>query len=322
MSVSLDIYPLIILFDFLFHLIFISHLSITSYFCIFVVIYIIHYFDSSLIVGTHTFIANIQYSQSNELLYLQRRFSFEVNKPIDIKTKYVSPEYLDFTILESRIHNLTHHQLFFDELSLRSLNKYSVTPMKLYFDPSVGSSLSEIQTKNTYSYLFKISSPQNSFISSKDIGKLDICWRNSLIQRGRLQTGNLDKPIKSSQDLRVLVAKVPNYLYCDSPFDIHLIITNISYNSLALQLSFDDLPGGINWCGKSNILLPELLQQVSIPITLKAICFSPGNMVIGGLTFIDLKMNRNHHFNYSPIHNISYYIQSDMYASMQNNLIM
>ena len=249
-------------------------------------------------IGTHTFIANIKYSQNGEILYLQRSFSFEVNKPIDIKTKYISPEFLDFIILESRIHNMTHQQLFVDELSLRSLNKFLVCPMKLCLNLSKESSLCEVQTKETSSYLFKISPPKNSFIPSKDIGKLDICWRNSLIQRGRLQTGNLDQPIKSSQNLRVSIAEIPNCLHCNNPFNIQLNITNISSNTLVLQLSFNNLPSNINWCGKSNVVLPELIPQGSIPIVLKAICFCPGSILIGGLTFTDLKMNREHHFDY------------------------
>ena len=193
---------------------------------------------------------------------------------------------------------MTHQQLFVDELSLRSLNKFSVTPMKLCLNSSIESSSSEVQTKETSSYMFKISHPKNSFISSKDIGKLDICWRNNLIQRGRLQTGNLDKPIKSSQGFRVSVAETPDYLYCNNPFNLHLIITNISNFPLVLQLSFNNLPNNIYWCGKSNILLPELDSLSSITLILKAICFCSGNILIGGLTFTDLNINRDHHFNY------------------------
>ena len=227
-----------------------------------------------------------------------RSYSFEVYKPIDIKTKYVSPEHYDFYILESRINNISNQILFLNSLSLKPLNIYDVTLLSCSLSSNFEPTFGEIQTKETISYLFKISPLEFDFAPSKELGKLDISWRNTFIQKGRLQTGYLDKPIKPVQSLRIHILHIPNVVYCNKPFDIQITINNMTNTCLSIQVTLKNIPLIFYWCGKSKFTLSNLFQDKPHILYLKGISFTSGHHNIGSIIMRDLNLNTEYKFSY------------------------
>ena len=155
----------------------------------------------------------------------------------------------------------------------------------------------EIQAKETISYLFKIS-PLEFNLTPSDLGKLDISWRNTFIQKGRLQTGNLDKPVKSIQNLRIHILNVPSIVYCNRPFDIQIAVNNLTNNNLNTHVILQSIPLIFYWCGKSKFILSHLSQNNPRILYLKGIAFIPGHHNIGSIIMRDLDLNTEYKFSY------------------------
>ena len=194
--------------------------------------------------------------------------------------------------------------MFINSLSFKSLNKYDVVSLSSSPSSHLEASSGEIQTKETISYLFKISPLEFDFTPSKDLGKLDISWRNTFIQKGRLQTGNLDKPVKSLQSLRIFILHIPSSIFCNEPFDIQLTVNNLTNSCLSMQVTLQNIPLSFYWCGKSKFILSNLIQDKPQILYLKGIVFTPGHHNLGSITMRDLNTSMNSEFKFNYLKNI------------------
>ena len=234
------------------------------------------------------------YKKNGEDLNYNKSISFEVQKPIDIKTKYVSPELLNYLLFEMRIQNISQETFYFNSLSLKSPLNYEVFSL----NQKETSLTYELQPKEICSFLYRIHPKQLNFRIRKDIGKLDICWEKKFGNRGRLQTGNLDRPLLSSNpNIMITVLHFPKKLRTKVPFNIKFEITNCSTVSVHLQLMLSQTKSRIRWCGISNFMLAELPENQSVIINVFAISFATGEHHLGLLVLRDKKRNIDYKFD-------------------------
>ncbi|KJH44411.1 hypothetical protein DICVIV_09545 [Dictyocaulus viviparus] len=122
-------------------------------------------------VGQHILICSVNYKMpSGEKMCFRKFFKFSVGKPFDVKTKFYSVENND-VYLEAQIENTATIPIVLDQVELEPSPNYLVANISArYKDMS-------------------------------NIGKLDMSWRSSMGERGRLQTSPLQRITAAHSDV-------------------------------------------------------------------------------------------------------------------------
>jgi hypothetical protein len=83
----------------------------------------------------------------------------------------------------------------------------------------------QLNPQDIYQYLFCLS-PNTTDHSLNLIGKLDISWRSSFGEPGRLQTSQLTRTVPNYGDLRLLIGKIPGKVDLKQLFQIECRVLN------------------------------------------------------------------------------------------------
>eukprot|EP00124_Ichthyophonus_hoferi_P005000 Ihof_evm1s635 gene=Ihof_evmTU1s635 len=68
------------------------------------------------------------------------------------------------------------------------------------------------------------------------VGKLDITWRSSMGEMGRLQTSQLPRKIIPHSDLTLVAKSIPSHISVNTPFTIQCVLSNMSDRRMSLRL--------------------------------------------------------------------------------------
>ena len=101
-----------------------------------------------------------------------------------------------------------------------------------WLDGQVFGSVNVIQPTETRQYLYCLQPLAEARLNvrnlrnTNNIGKLDLVWRTSLGDRGRLQTSQLQRVAPTSGDIRLTIEQLPNPVALHKPFKLVCRITN------------------------------------------------------------------------------------------------
>lgn len=164
-------------------------------------------------LGVHILVCSVWYNTTqDERKFFRKFFRFEVEKPLDIKTKVYNDE--NEIYLEAQVQNIMSTPMFLHRVQLQAAAAYTATDLnqiKPWSDggndagnpevtsPAPAASLGErryLNSKDTRQYLFKLTPKDEddpSLRTNTALGKLDVMWRTNFGEHGRLQTSQLSR---------------------------------------------------------------------------------------------------------------------------------
>jgi len=263
-------------------------------------------------IGTHILVCEVTYkSATGDPMTSSRYYKFQVQKPLDVKTKFYNAE-SDDVYLEAQIQNITAGPIFLEKVSLDPSPLFKVLSLNDF--PSVGNPPSDsslfgpvnvVQCGEIRQYLYCLQPRAEARLDSRalrgesNIGKLDLVWRTSLGDRGRLQTSQLQRMAPNYGNIRLTIEKLPNPVELHKPINLVCRITNTSERPVELSLVYEtrSKPTALLWTGISNRPLDKIESNCWAEITLNLIPILPGLQSISGLRLVDLFLKRTYDYD-------------------------
>jgi len=122
-------------------------------------------------------------------------------------------------------------------------------------------------------YLYKLTPKDEKGRSANTIGKLDIIWKTSMGERGRLQTSQLPRKVPTFPDIEVDVTSIPETIRLEEPFTLGISISNNTTNIVSLRLFFiKSKMGYVSYVGPSSLALGEIKPQQKKLLEIKVSC--------------------------------------------------
>lgn len=254
-------------------------------------------------LGVHILVCSVWYNTTqDERKFFRKFFRFEVEKPLDIKTKVYNDE--NEIYLEAQVQNIMSTPMFLHRVQLQAAAAYIATDLNEINTGDGGgaavattppaASLGERQylnSKDTRQYLFKLTPKDEndpSLRTNTALGKLDVMWRTNFGEQGRLQTSQLSRKTPPVRDIEVKVVEAPGEVRCGAGFTIKLTIKNWSAHQMKLSLKEEQASvDAILLDGQSGSALGTVGPAGTLDITLNLIAVSTGVYTVQGLSLYD-----------------------------------
>ncbi|CAG8459447.1 5103_t:CDS:1 [Paraglomus brasilianum] len=121
------------------------------------------------------------------------------------------------------------------------------------------------------------------------LGKLDIIWRSSFGETGRLQTSQLTRKPLLLEDIDLSVVSVPDVVRLESPFTISCKVRNRTTSLLKIVVTaVKNKMGAILLAGASSKYLGELSPNGVVQFDMEFFPLAPGLQRVGGLRVLDV----------------------------------
>jgi len=159
---------------------------------------------------------------------------------------------------------------------------------------------SYMNPQDTRQYLYCLSpKPEfslNDYRGVTSIGKLDMVWRTSMGERGRLQTSQLQRMAPGYGDLRLTVEKIPATVKLQETFEIVCRLHNCCERPLDLHMMLDGSlqSPGLLFCSTRAIEIGQLAPNSWQDITLQLVAVAHGLQVISGIRLTDTFLKRTY----------------------------
>ncbi|CCD68178.2 putative trafficking protein particle complex subunit 13 homolog [Caenorhabditis elegans] len=241
-------------------------------------------------IGQHILICSVNYKTSNgENMYFRKFFKFPVSKPIDVKTKFYSAENQD-VYLEAQIENTSNANMFLEKVELDPSQHYNVT--SIAHEDEFGDVGKLLKPKDIRQFLFCLTPADvHNTLGYKDltsIGKLDMSWRTSMGEKGRLQTSALQRIAPGYGDVRLSVEKTPACVDVQKPFEVSCRLYNCSERALDLQLRLEQPSNRhLVFCSPSGVSLGQLPPSQHVDFSLNVFPVTVGIQSISGIRITD-----------------------------------
>jgi len=252
-------------------------------------------------LGTHMLVCAVTYHNSaNEKKLFRKFFRFDVQKPLDVKTKSFNVD-SNKLFLEAQVQNITKAPICMEKVSIESSPLYTSESLNTICEDS-DESLSYLNPYEIRQYLYMLELKPEYFHFSltekvATIGKLDIVWRSNLGERGRLQTSQLQRTVNQQEDLSVNVLEFDGKCIQMKPFIMKCNLTNLSDSPKKVELNFigeNSNVLGLKITGfTGGIITAKEIKEFSI--SLFPTC--SGLQVISGLCIKEAGTNRIHKFD-------------------------
>ncbi|KZS10518.1 UPF0533 protein [Daphnia magna] len=236
-----------------------------------------------------------------------RYYKFQVLKPLDVKTKFYNAE-SDDVYLEAQIQNTTLDKpLCLDKVTMEpsSLFKVQAGWGTSWSNASqlFGGIVNIVQPGEIRQYLHCLKPKQDVrgnlrlLRGESNIGKLDLTWRTTIGDRGRLQTSQLQRMVPNYGDVRLTIQELPNPVKLYEAISFVCKITNTSERPVELSLVLDiRSKPAILWTGISNRPLEKIDPNHSVEVCLQLVPIMPGLQSLSGLKLIDLLLKRTYDY--------------------------
>ncbi|CAI4229240.1 unnamed protein product [Auanema sp. JU1783] len=252
-------------------------------------------------LGQHIVICSVNYKTVGaEKMYFRKFFKFPVTKPIDVKTKFYNTEDSsnNDVYLEAQIENTSGLPMILEKVELDPSAYYEVTPIRPSFAEQDKSS-KLLRPSDIRQFLFCLSNRKNQNLACyKDmtvIGKLDMSWRTSMGEKGRLQTSSLQRIAPGYGDVRLAVEELPATVNVRELFKLKCRVYNCSERALDLTLALQQNSlSTYVFCSVSGLSLGQLPPNASFPFSLEILPVAAGFQAIGGIRLIDSNMKRTY----------------------------
>ncbi|RUS92093.1 hypothetical protein EGW08_000117 [Elysia chlorotica] len=267
-------------------------------------------------LGTHILVCAVSYMlTSGERMQFRKFFKFQVLKPLDVKTKFYNAEKLeadeglplqsDEVYLEAQIQNITPGPIYMEHVSLDPSQQYTASELNNKDGKDVApvfGNMASLAPNDTRQYLYCLTPKPELYQDARllkgvtNIGKLDIVWKTTMGERGRLQTSQLQRVAPGYGDIRLTVESVPDTVALESTFELVCRITNCCERTMDLTLVLQNVTShsGLLWCGVSGRQLGKLPHNESLDIPLSLISIVPGLQTISGLRLTDNFLKRTY----------------------------
>jgi len=255
----------------------------------------------------HILVCSVFYTTNlNEKKYFRKFFRFQVGNPLTVKTKVLNVRGNVF--LEAQIQNITPRMMFLESVRFEPSALFILSDINNIAPPANVAagmkSASErrkdiagtfLAPQDLRQYLYKLTPVEASraegvcvlFIFlfllkhaltcaaklATSIGKLDIVWKTTLGERGRLQTSQLPRKLPVLDPIEISVASVPDHVAAEKQFGVAVEVRNCSPQPMRLTLTFAK--------NKLHSLWPIGLTSVAI-----------GDLVPGGSSVVNLNVRR------------------------------
>ncbi|KAI6175929.1 hypothetical protein M3Y97_00743900 [Aphelenchoides bicaudatus] len=249
-------------------------------------------------VGQHILVCEVNYKLNNaDEMSLRKYFKFPVEKPLDVRTKFFSTEdnLSNDVYLEAQIQNLCNSFIVLEKVDLQTSEFYRRNDSGIRNLKDRQTSI-QLNPQDIYQFLFCLS-PNTSefsltqFCGVSPIGKLDISWRSSLGEAGRLQTSQLSKTTPTyGGDLRLIIDKVPGQVQLKQLFQVECRVLNCSERSLDLMLTLDTKnKRPFLFASVSGIHLGQLLPNSHAKFQLEVLPLQKGIQTLSGVRITDTR---------------------------------
>ncbi|XP_064624897.1 trafficking protein particle complex subunit 13-like isoform X2 [Lineus longissimus] len=258
-------------------------------------------------LGTHILVCAVTYTTaSGEKMYFRKFFKFQVLKPLDLKPKFYNAE-SDEVYLEAQIQNTTPSPIYLETVSMDPSPEYVANELNQVPSENgkekklVYGKVNVLNPMDTRQYLYCLTPKPELYGESKiikgvtNIGKLDIVWKTSMGEKGRLQTSPLQRVAPGYGDIRLTVEYMPDAIPVEKPFNVTYKVTNCSDRTMDLTLALENTRGcGLLWSGLSGRQLGKLGPSESKKLNLGLIGICQGLQTISGLKLTDTFLKRTY----------------------------
>ena len=198
-------------------------------------------------LGMHILICTIRYTVGREERQLKKSYKFNSLNPLAVKTKINSSVEGKF-FLEAQLQNVSAAPMFLERMRFEPTEHFQVQDLNLTAsehslldadgDATVfGTPYLTINEIRQYLFLITPKIPTSTtWRGFAGLGKLDIAWRSSMGEPGRLQTSQLVRKVTVPDPFEVSVVSMTDTLL-ERPFSIILRVRNSSTSPLSLTLS-------------------------------------------------------------------------------------
>ncbi|KAI9596455.1 hypothetical protein BDF19DRAFT_421497 [Syncephalis fuscata] len=254
-------------------------------------------------LGIHILVCSVQYLSLTGDGREERRFFRRFYK---FQTK-VNSQTNERVFLEVQVQNLTVSPMCLDRINLEAAEGFISRDLNLALDGTGQESVPDeerltvfgdtefLQPQDVRQYLFLLTLNPNindaaaAVRSSDALGKLDIRWRTTFGEFGRLQTSQLTRRLPALERIQIATTRVDAPVVVEKPFNIEFRITNRSDAQMRLQLSaVRTRMGSVLLNGQASRLLGELEPGTSMDVTLEFLSLASGLHPVGGLKLTDL----------------------------------
>ncbi|XP_015785866.1 trafficking protein particle complex subunit 13 [Tetranychus urticae] len=243
-------------------------------------------------LGSHVLIFSISYRTVTDEPHIFRKyFKFQVEKPLDVKTKFYNAE-SDEVYLEALLQNLTNLPICLERVTLEPSQYFNVKGLnKVTIDGEeqwVFGKINRFNPMESRQYLFcltpkpEVKANLKLLRSVTVIGRLDIVWISGIAVPGHLQTSPLERMAPNYVDIRLTIEGIPSQAELRHKFNITFRITNYCDFDIEPALIFDnkDEKQAILWLGVSGKVLDRISPHQCYDFTLTAYPIDTGLQAI------------------------------------------
>ncbi|KAI8062722.1 hypothetical protein BC940DRAFT_308223 [Gongronella butleri] len=256
-------------------------------------------------LGVHILVCSVQYvTPDGKTRHFRKFYKFQVSNPLAVKTKLNNlPDGRVF--MEAQVQNVSVAPMFLERMKFEASEYFDFEDMnttnqhggQLVF----GDAVIHPQDVRQYLYLLKPRIAERGMVArtTNALGKLDIVWRTSMGDLGRLQTSQLTRkaPILEQVEVQPVDATIylkngqttsADQIQLEQPFQLKLRVFNHSAQAMHLVLSADKLKmGPVLLSGRCSQDLDTVAANQSKDTTLEFFPLAPGLQRIGGLKVVD-----------------------------------
>ncbi|RUO97145.1 hypothetical protein BC936DRAFT_140906 [Jimgerdemannia flammicorona] len=275
-------------------------------------------------LGVHILVCSVHYvTADGEKKYFRKYYKFQVMNPLAVKTK-VNNMTDGRVFLEAQVQNVANSPMFLERMRFEPAEHFAFRDLNFIIGPSTGYTTAATTgaattTTATTTATTTTTSPTapsvfgaHNYLNPQDIrqylylltpkkllddrlarttnalGKLDIIWRSTLGETGRLQTSQLTRKPPLLEDIEVLPAHVPSVILLETPFAVTLRVRNRTARAMKLVLSaVKTKMGSVLLSGTSIKQLGEVAAEGVVEVRLEFFPLTPGLQRIGGLKVAD-----------------------------------
>lgn len=249
-------------------------------------------------LGVHILVCSVQYvAPDGRKRHFRKFYKFQVSNPLAVKTKLNNM--IDGRVfLEAQLQNVSAGLMFLERMKFEPSEHFQFEDLNQNVskqDATVfGDSFIHPQDVRQYLYMLSPKNTQNDRISrtTNALGKLDIVWRSTMGDLGRLQTSQLTRKAPMLEDLEVQpfwIEEGPVRIILETPFKLGIRIKNHSNENMKLVLSaIKTKMGSVLLSGLNSKQLGEVPANQSTETQLEFFPLTPGLQRVGGLKVMDL----------------------------------
>lgn len=258
-------------------------------------------------LGPHTLVCMAVYTDvDGERKYLPQYFKFMASNPLSVRTKVRTVK--ETTYLEACIENSTKSLLFLDHVRFDPQPPMTVSVLEVEGSDNddeegpLSALLKQIKVikanGGTRHFLYQFHKPAGPPVAAKadgsnTLGKLEIMWRTTLGEPGRLQTQQILGNPSPRKEVNVRIMEIPSRILLERPFLVRMSVSNQTDRAigpLQISMSQDDaqgVPRAIVVNGLWSMTVPQLQPLASTDVNLSLVATAVGVQKITGIGVTD-----------------------------------